>query len=77
MTTQNWTEDAVCARSDPEAWFPDRGRPNRQTKAMCDTCPVKDPCLQWALDHNEQYGIFGGTSHADRQKIKREMAAAA
>jgi len=77
MTTRNWTVDAVCARTDPESFFPDVGGSNRQAKAMCGICPVKDPCLQWALDHNEQYGIFGGTSHADRQRMKREAEVAA
>jgi WhiB family redox-sensing transcriptional regulator len=77
MTSQNWTEDAVCARTDPEAFFPEKGGSNRTGKALCDTCPAKAPCLQWALDHNEQYGIFGGTSREDRQKMKREMGTAA
>jgi len=45
---------------------------------MCDTCPVKAPCLQWALDHNEQFGIWGGASRVDRQEMKRaEMETAA
>lgn len=70
MGDRNWREDAVCARVDGEAFFPEVGASNRQAKAICDTCSVKAPCLQWALDNNEQYGIFGGTSRLDRQKIK-------
>lgn len=67
-TTQNWTADAVCARVDGDAWFPEKGETNTKAKA---------PCLQWALDHNIQYGVWGGTSRADRQKIQREQEVAA
>lgn len=65
-----WVLDADCARTDPETFFPDVGASNRRAKAICATCPSKAPCLQWALDNNEQYGIFGGTSRYDRQQIK-------
>lgn len=65
-----WMLDADCARTDPETFFPDIGMSNKRAKAICETCPSKAPCLQWALDNNEQYGVFGGTSRADRQQIK-------
>lgn len=71
----NWTADAVCARTDPEAFFPDVGGSNRQAKALCDTCPAKAPCLAWALEHNIQFGIWGGASREDRQRMNRGAAA--
>jgi len=75
MTSRNWTEDAACARADGESWFPDTGQSNTRAKAICGTCLAKEACLAWALEHNIQYGIWGGTSREDRQKLNRETAA--
>ncbi len=71
----NWTAEAACARADAETWFPDQGTSPRQAKAICLTCPVQQPCLAWALVHNIQYGVWGGTSPVDRQKMNRGAAA--
>jgi len=59
---QPWMRHAVCARSDPEEFYPEKGGSTRRAKAMCFTCPATDLCLQWALDNNEQYGVLGGLS---------------
>jgi WhiB family redox-sensing transcriptional regulator len=71
MTSRNWTVDAVCARTDHEAWFPEKGSTPRQAKAMCDTCPVMGACLQWALDNNERWGVWGGKTYDERVKLRR------
>lgn len=76
-TREPWMVDAACARTDPEEFYPEVGGSNRRSKAICSTCPSKAPCLQYALDNNEQYGIWRGTSRADRQKLQREQGVAA
>lgn len=68
---QPWMQDAVCATSDPDEFYPEVGGSNRRAKAMCFVCPAMDFCLQWALDNNEQYGVFGGMSADERRKLKK------
>ena len=67
----------VCAQVEPEAFFPELGRGStpeaRTAKAICVGCPVKEPCLDFALEHGE-IGIWGGTTGDDRRRIRRERA---
>ena len=45
-------------------------------KAVCETCDVKDMCLDFALTTNQDSGIWGGTSEEERRKIRRQWLAA-
>ena len=45
-------------------------------KKTCLGCPVRHECLQYALDHDERFGIWGGLSERERRRLKRPMAAA-
>ena len=74
-TPETWMDDALCAQTDPEAFFPAKGGSTRSAKAICAACPVIDECLAYALEHDERYGIWGGTSERERRAIKRERAA--
>lgn len=65
-----WTADAVCAQTDPEAWFPDKGGSTRAAKAICRSCPVIAECLAYALRNDERYGIYGGLSERERRRLK-------
>jgi hypothetical protein len=62
-----------CQTSDAEAWFPEshqaRDYPLRTAKTLCRTCPVQKECLIYALASNEQYGVWGGMTTAERQKL--------
>jgi len=40
-------------------------------KDVCDQCPVKAPCLQFALETNQDSGIWGGTSEDERRRLRR------
>jgi WhiB family redox-sensing transcriptional regulator len=66
-----WQEDARCAQSDPEAWFPEKGGSDAAAKKICKGCPVKDECLDWALTHDEQHGVWGGLSGPERKQLKQ------
>lgn len=63
-----WQEQALCAQIDPEMWFPEDGGPNGARK-ICGDCPVKQQCLQHALDNNEMHGIWGGLSYLERRVL--------
>lgn len=69
---------ARCAETDPEAFYPEKGESAKAAKAVCDRdggCPVKKECLEWALDNNEHFGVWGGKSEHERRKILAERTA--
>ena len=69
-----WQEKALCAQTDPEAFFPEKGGSTREAKRVCLVCEVKADCLEYALAHDERFGIWGGLSERERRKLKRKSA---
>lgn len=68
----NWQERALCAQTDPEAFFPEKGGSTREAKKICLGCDVRGECLQYALDMDEKFGIWGGLSERERRKLKKK-----
>ncbi len=66
-----WQADALCAQTDPEAFFPEKGGSTRDAKRICNQCEVKSECLEYALKNDERFGIWGGLSERERRKLKR------
>ncbi len=66
-----WQERALCSQTDPEAFFPEKGGSTREAKRICMGCEVRDECLDYALAHDERFGIWGGLSERERRRIKR------
>lgn len=66
-----WQERALCAQTDPEAFFPEKGGSTREAKRVCATCEVREECLEYALANDERFGIWGGLSERERRKLKR------
>jgi WhiB family redox-sensing transcriptional regulator len=71
---QEWQEDALCAEVDPEIFFPDRGGSSKTAKAICRTCPVAVECLEYALETDQGYGVWGATTEADRRRLGLRLA---
>lgn len=69
-----WQERALCAQTDPEAFFPEKGGSTREAKKVCRACEVRAECLEYALEHDERFGIWGGLSERERRRIKREAS---
>jgi WhiB family transcriptional regulator, redox-sensing transcriptional regulator len=67
----SWQEQALCAQTDPEAFFPEKGGSTREAKRVCLSCEVKAECLEYALAHDERFGIWGGLSERERRKLKK------
>ena len=63
-----WVDWALCAQTDPESFYPERGASHREAKRVCDMCPVRPDCLDWAIEHNESEGIWGGMSAKERAR---------
>jgi WhiB family redox-sensing transcriptional regulator len=80
----DWHSQGYC-QDEPELFFPVDGEMGRvayrrvqAAKAVCEDCPVKAKCLEYALDAREEFGVWGGTTPRDRDAIlaQRELAAA-
>ncbi|WP_223848155.1 WhiB family transcriptional regulator [Bifidobacterium tissieri] len=68
----SWQHKALCAQTDPEAFFPEKGGSTRDAKRVCAQCEVREQCLKWAIDHDERFGIWGGMSERERRRYKKE-----
>ncbi|MDT4937446.1 MAG: WhiB family transcriptional regulator, redox-sensing transcriptional regulator [Pseudonocardiales bacterium] len=68
---QSWQERALCAQTDPEAFFPEKGGSTREAKRICTGCEVRGECLEYALSKDERFGIWGGLSERERRRLKR------
>ena len=71
----SWQTDALCAQTDPEAFFPEKGGSTRDAKKICTTCEVKAQCLEYALQNDERFGIWGGLSERERRRLRRARSA--
>jgi len=76
-----WRKEALCKDTDPELFFPvgSTGQALQQitaAKSVCGECTVKTECLEFAIETNQDCGIWGGTSEDERRDIRRKMAAA-
>ncbi|GAA1480909.1 hypothetical protein GCM10009624_13490 [Gordonia sinesedis] len=68
---EQWQDRALCAQTDPEAFFPEKGGSTREAKRICSGCEVKAECLEYALHNDERFGIWGGLSERERRRLKR------
>jgi WhiB family transcriptional regulator, redox-sensing transcriptional regulator len=66
-----WQERALCAQTDPEAFFPEKGGSTREAKRVCMSCEVRVQCLDYALENDERFGIWGGLSERERRRVKK------
>lgn len=77
----DWRHRAACREEDPELFFPigNTGPALLQieeAKAVCRRCPVREECLQWALETGQDAGVWGGLSEDERRALKRRNARA-
>jgi WhiB family redox-sensing transcriptional regulator len=72
---EDWQDSALCAQSDPDAWYPELGGDLTAPKAICQRCPVRVACLDMALANDEQFGIWGGMAFNERRAERARRAA--
>lgn len=75
-----WRDAASCRFTDPELFFPAGStgaavEEIQAAKAVCQTCQVRSACLQFALETNQEAGIWGGTTEDERPKLRRAWLA--
>lgn len=72
-----WMDQGACRDHHPELWFADGNRAAVMAKEICAGCPALQLCLQWAIDTNERWGIFGGKTYSERVNLQRRADYAA
>ena len=69
----SWRLEALCAETDPEAFFPEKGGSTRDAKRVCTGCTVRAECLEFALSNDERFGIWGGLSERERRRVRLQQ----
>ena len=70
-----WTALAACRGCAPALFFPERGEATEAARAVCQGCPVRPECLDYALARGEDFGIWGGLSTKERRLLRRRLRA--
>ncbi len=73
--TEGWRESAACSGADLEVFFPDEGdeATTAAAKEICEACPVREACLQYALATNQTEGVWGGLDMSERRRLRRRV----
>jgi WhiB family redox-sensing transcriptional regulator len=69
VTGLDFMQEGLCAQTDPEAFYPEKGGTTRAAKAVCGACPVRTECLTYALESGERFGVWGGMSERERRRL--------
>ncbi|MFD3955527.1 MULTISPECIES: WhiB family transcriptional regulator [Streptomyces] len=68
----DWQESALCAQTGPEFFFPAPGSSTREAKQLCGACEGRVACLEYALANDERFGVWGGLSEKERERLRRK-----
>ena len=82
LASQTWRDEAACRGMGPDLFYPQstKSGPGSTLESRLNSdhavavyrrCPVTDPCLAYALDHDEEHGVWGATTPEDRQALDR------
>ena len=66
-----WQAQALCAQTGAEFFFPEPGSSVREAKRICGMCEMRSACLEYALDNDERFGVWGGLSEKERLELRR------
>lgn len=66
-----WMDSSICAETDPDAFFPEKGGSTVEAKRICKGCPVRVECLEYALRTEQRFGVWGGYAERERRQLKR------
>ena len=69
-----WVSYAACRDSDPDLFFPGPDGDTSKAIRICNSCAVREQCLDYALTVRERYGVWGGTTERERRRILRRSA---
>jgi WhiB family transcriptional regulator, redox-sensing transcriptional regulator len=67
-----WRQHAACRGLEPEVFYPVTDEQTEEAKAVCRECPVREPCLEYALTNRERDGVWGGATERERRRMIRQ-----
>jgi len=67
---ETWMVEARCRDVDPAIFFPKESVVADRAQPICADCPARVECLNFALDHHIRYGVWGGTTERERQRLR-------
>ncbi len=67
----DWMQKGRCRDISPSIFFPSDGVGVEVARSICADCPVKAPCLEYALKNKIDHGVWGGASERERRRIAR------
>jgi WhiB family transcriptional regulator, redox-sensing transcriptional regulator len=67
----DWAMDAACRGAPVELFFSGAEADVAEAKGLCARCPVTDHCVQFAINHDEWHGVWGGTDESERRGMIR------
>ena len=77
MTQTDWFDDAACREIDTDIFFPTSEAQADEAKAICAVCPVREECLEYALEIRPGDGVWGGLTATERHRLIRRRQKAA
>jgi WhiB family transcriptional regulator, redox-sensing transcriptional regulator len=72
---RDWAERARCRGVDPEAFFVRGTAHAKAAVRLCQGCPVQEPCLEYALEEQIDFGVWGGLTERQRRSLQRRRLA--
>jgi WhiB family transcriptional regulator, redox-sensing transcriptional regulator len=72
-----WMAKGLCASIPPSTFFPSDGAGVEVARRICATCPVQEPCLEYALANRIDHGVWGGASERERRRILKRRRSSA
>jgi WhiB family redox-sensing transcriptional regulator len=71
-TPGTWRSLARCRGVDPTIFHPVNDDDAEEAKAICALCPVREPCLEYAIAAREKDGVWGGLTARERRRLIRQ-----
>ena len=65
-----WRELAACRSTDLGVFFPERGESAGPARQVCSACPVRQPCLDYAITNRITHGVWGGLTERERRVLR-------
>jgi WhiB family redox-sensing transcriptional regulator len=80
LSLSQWQENSACRQADPEMFFPIGSTGSaldriQIAKALCESCKVTETCLQYALETNQEAGVWGGYAEDERRRLRKRWLA--
>lgn len=69
----DWMEDALCIEVGVVEFYPEKGESAREAKKVCTACEVQSECLEFAMAHDDPWGVWGGLSPHERRVLKKQI----